>query len=80
MYAETWRRSILNLGGQKRWSDWAAQVRPAQLLYLTRVLLRTQRLMRPSAYLAEYSVDQRQAPKMDGEAAFKPEAPRGPEL
>src|SRR5262245_20885966 len=22
LYAETWRRSILNLGGQKRWSDW----------------------------------------------------------
>jgi len=54
MYAETWRRSILNLGGRKRWWDWARQVRPTQLPYLTRVLLRTQRMMQPQAYLAEY--------------------------
>jgi radical SAM superfamily enzyme YgiQ (UPF0313 family) len=54
LYAETWRRSILNLGGQKRWSDWMKQVRPSQIPYLTRVLLRTQRLMRGDAYLREY--------------------------
>lgn len=62
LYAETWRRSILNLGGRKRYRDWAIQVRPAQLLYLTRVLLRTQRMMRPAAYLAEYKIEARQAP------------------
>ena len=54
LYAETWRRSILNLGGQKRWSDWMKQVRPSQIPSLTRVLLRTQRLMRAEAYLREY--------------------------
>ena len=54
LYAETWRRSILNLRGEKRWADWARQVRPAQIPYLTRVLLRTQRMMRPEAYLAEH--------------------------
>ena len=54
LYAETWRRSILNLKGRKRWREWAAQVRPAQIPYLTRVLLRTQRLMRPEPYLAEH--------------------------
>ena len=54
LYAETWRRSILNLGGRKRWWDWARQVRPAQVPYLTRVLLRTQRMMHREAYLAEY--------------------------
>ena len=54
LYAETWRRSILNLGGTKRWSDWMKQVRPAQIPYLTRVLFRTQRLMRAEAYLSEY--------------------------
>ena len=54
LYAETWRRSILNLDGDKRWSDWAKQIRLRQLPYLTRVLLRTQRMMRPEAYLAEY--------------------------
>lgn len=54
LYAETWRRSILNLGGKKRWRDWAVQVRASQLLYLTRVLIRTQRMMRSSAYLSEH--------------------------
>jgi len=54
LYAETWRRSILNLGGQKRWRDWAVQVRARQLPYLTRVLLRTQRMMRASAYIGEH--------------------------
>jgi len=54
LYAETWRRSILNLDGDKRWSDWAKQIKLRQLPYLTRVLLRTQRMMRPEAYLAEY--------------------------
>jgi len=54
LYAETWRRSILNLEGHKRWRDWAVQIRLSQLPYLTRVLARTQRLMRASAYLSEH--------------------------
>ena len=60
LYAETWRRSILNLGGEKRWRDWAVQVRPNQLLYLTRVLIRTQRMMRTSAYISEHGRSKRQ--------------------
>ena len=46
LYAETWRRSILNTSGEKSWIDWMRQVRPAQIPYLTRVLLRTQRMMK----------------------------------
>jgi radical SAM superfamily enzyme YgiQ (UPF0313 family) len=61
LYAETWRRSILNLQGRKRWHDWVWQVRPWQVPYLTRVLLRTQRMMRPEAYLAEHGPEWRQA-------------------
>lgn len=53
LYAETWQRSILNLKGKKRWRDWAGQIQPAQILYLARVLRRTQRMMRAEAYLAE---------------------------
>ena len=53
LYAETWQRSILNLKGHKRWRDWAGQIRPADILYLARVLRRTQRMMRPEVYLAE---------------------------
>jgi radical SAM superfamily enzyme YgiQ (UPF0313 family) len=53
-YAETWRRSILNTAGEKSWLDWMRQVRPTQIPYLTRVLLRTQRMMKPSEYLKEH--------------------------
>jgi len=53
LYAETWQRSILNLKGHKRLRDWAGQIRPAQIPYLARVLRRTQRMMRPKAYLTE---------------------------
>ena len=55
LYAETWRRSILNLKGRKRWRDWIRQVRLGEIPYLTRVLLRTQRMMRADAYLDEHA-------------------------
>ena len=58
LYAETWRRSILNTSGQKRWIDWMRQVRPAQIPYLTGVLRRTQRMMKAEAYLAEHEASQ----------------------
>jgi radical SAM superfamily enzyme YgiQ (UPF0313 family) len=61
LYAETWRRSILNLRGRKRWRDWAAQVSWRDLPSLYRVLGRTQRLMRAADYLEEHS-GQRLAP------------------
>src|SRR5262249_10619612 len=54
LYCETWRRSILNLSGHKSWRDWARQVRIADVPFLTRMLLRTQRMMKPDAYLAEH--------------------------
>ncbi len=54
LYCETWRRSILNLKGYKSWRDWARQVNVRDLPFLTRMLLRTQRMMRPDAYLAEH--------------------------
>jgi radical SAM superfamily enzyme YgiQ (UPF0313 family) len=54
LYAETWKRSMLNLGGQKKWTDWARQIKPLQLPYLTRVLMRTQRMMKAEAYLHEH--------------------------
>jgi radical SAM superfamily enzyme YgiQ (UPF0313 family) len=56
LYCETWRRSILNLRGHKSWRDWAKQVRASDVPFLTRMLLRTQRMMRPDAHLAEHSL------------------------
>ncbi len=54
LYAETWRRTVLNTSGDKRWIDWMRQIRPSQIPYLTRVLWRTQRMMDSKAYLNEY--------------------------
>jgi radical SAM superfamily enzyme YgiQ (UPF0313 family) len=54
LYAETWRRSVLNTSGEKRWTTWMRQVRPTQIPYLAQVLWRTQRMMKPEAYLREY--------------------------
>jgi radical SAM superfamily enzyme YgiQ (UPF0313 family) len=56
LYCETWHRSILNLSGNKSWRDWARQVRARDLPFLTRMLLRTQRMMRPEAYLREHQL------------------------
>jgi hopanoid C-3 methylase len=62
LYAETWRRSILNTSGEKSWLDWMRQVRPREIPYLTRVLMRTQRMMNASAYLKEDAAGEARTP------------------
>ncbi len=54
LYAETWRRSILNTAGDKGILDWVRQVRPSQIPYIIKVLWRTQTMMKPAEYLKEY--------------------------
>jgi len=54
LYAETWRRSILNTSGEKSLFDWIRQVKPSQIPYIIRVLWSTQRMMKPAAYLKEH--------------------------
>jgi radical SAM superfamily enzyme YgiQ (UPF0313 family) len=54
LYSETWRRSVLNLRGEKSFWRWAPQTRPRDFWFLARMLWRTQRLMDPAAYLAEH--------------------------
>lgn len=53
LYCETWRRSVLNLAGRKKWWSWLAGVRPTEIPRLIRILLRTQKLMNPKLYRAE---------------------------
>lgn len=55
LYAETWRRSILNTAGDKKLVDWLRQVRPMQIPYMIRVMRRTQAMMRPETYLKAYA-------------------------
>jgi hopanoid C-3 methylase len=68
LYAETWRRSILNTSGEKRWIDWMRQIRPSQVPYLTRVLWRTQRMMKAEAYLAEHAASGVEPARLPGRA------------
>ncbi len=53
LYCDTWRRSVLNLSGRKRIWKWLGEVDPRNMLFLLRALRRTQRMMKPSHYLAE---------------------------
>ncbi|MRR58542.1 MAG: B12-binding domain-containing radical SAM protein [Deltaproteobacteria bacterium] len=55
LYAETWRRSILNTSGDKKLTDWLRQVRPLQIPYMIKVLRRTQAMMKPETYLKAYA-------------------------
>ncbi len=54
LYCETWQRSVLNLRGDKKWWEWISQTRARDLLFLAKIMRRTQRMMRPEAYLAEH--------------------------
>jgi radical SAM superfamily enzyme YgiQ (UPF0313 family) len=56
LYCETWRRSVLNLRGSKRWWQWIGDVKPQHLLFLMRALARTQRLMDPRHYMSEHQL------------------------
>jgi len=58
LYCETWRRSVLNLRGQKKWWRWLPQVRLRDVPRLARILARTQRLMDPEHYLAQTTIDE----------------------
>jgi hopanoid C-3 methylase len=72
MYAETWRRSILNASGEKKWLDWMRQVRPAKIPYLASVLWRTQKMMQPEAYLREYETTKVMCDEMSAGAPVSP--------
>jgi hopanoid C-3 methylase len=54
LYCETWRRSVLNLKGEKKWWKWARQTKVRDFLFLAKMILRTQSMMRPESYLAEH--------------------------
>jgi hypothetical protein len=56
LYCETWRRSVLNLRGRKSLWRWMRESDPRNLLFLLRALGRTQRMMSPGHYMAEYDL------------------------
>jgi radical SAM superfamily enzyme YgiQ (UPF0313 family) len=54
LYCETWRRSVLNLAGEKKWWHWAAHARPRHWIHLARVLRQTQRMMHAPHYMRDH--------------------------
>ncbi len=56
LYCETWRRSVLNLRGRKSLWQWMREVDPMNALFLLRALRRTQKMMDPEHYMAEYDL------------------------
>jgi radical SAM superfamily enzyme YgiQ (UPF0313 family) len=54
LYCETWKRSVLNLRGRKSFWRWMREVDMKNAAFLVAALLRTQRMMDPAHYLAEY--------------------------
>ena len=56
LYCETWRRSVLNLRGRKSLWQWLREVDVRNLPFLLRALSRTQRMMDPAHYMAEYDL------------------------
>jgi radical SAM superfamily enzyme YgiQ (UPF0313 family) len=60
LYCETWRRSILNLGGRKSVWQWLRDVELRNAPFLLRALMRSQRMMKPAHYLREYASTRRE--------------------
>ena len=56
LYCETWRRSILNLGGRKSVWQWLREVDLRNAPFLLRALMRSQRMMKASHYLREHKL------------------------
>jgi radical SAM superfamily enzyme YgiQ (UPF0313 family) len=56
LYCETWRRSVLNIAGKKKWYQWLKQVRVRDIPRLVQILARTQEMMDPRAYLARTKI------------------------
>jgi radical SAM superfamily enzyme YgiQ (UPF0313 family) len=56
LYCETWRRSVLNLRGRKKLTQWLREVEWRNLPFLLKALRRTQRMMDPQHYMHEYDL------------------------
>jgi hypothetical protein len=54
LYCETWKRTVLNAAGRKKWWEWARDIDLRHIGHMARILARAQKLMDPQAYLAEF--------------------------
>ena len=58
LYCETWRRTVLNLSGSKKWWNWCGTVNPLRIPRLAHILYRTQKLMNPKAYMNDSQISE----------------------
>jgi radical SAM superfamily enzyme YgiQ (UPF0313 family) len=56
LYCETWRRSVLNLKGEKKLWQWLAHAKPRHWMHLIQVLYRTQQMMQPAHYVRDHAL------------------------
>lgn len=56
LYCETWKRTVLNAAGRKKWWEWVRDIDLRHIGHMARILARAQKMMDPQAYLAEFSV------------------------
>jgi hopanoid C-3 methylase len=77
LYCETWRRSVLNLRGQKRWWHWLREVEIRNAWFLVQALRRSQKMLEPRHYLDEHRLAPTPGfPKSDPTARWaRPPAP-----
>jgi radical SAM superfamily enzyme YgiQ (UPF0313 family) len=61
LYCETWKRTVLNASGRKKWWQWLRQVELRQTARMAKILWRTQKLMDPNTYLSENRLPERDA-------------------
>src|ERR1035441_2864093 len=73
LYCETWKRTVLNAAGRKKWWKWMAQVEIRQVGRMLRILRRAQHMLDPRAYLAEAQIPLAGNPEEAPEAARRPE-------
>ncbi len=76
LYCESWRRSVLNLAGRKKWYQWLKEVRIQDIPRMAQILSRTQKLMEPKEYLKESALSPRNSPLTHGHPASTPESVR----
>jgi radical SAM superfamily enzyme YgiQ (UPF0313 family) len=56
LYCETWRRSVLNLKGEKKLWHWLAHAKPRHWMHLLQVLHRTQHMLQPAHYIRDHAL------------------------
>jgi len=70
LYCETWRRSVLNIAGRKKWWQWLKEVRVRDIPRLARILARTQQMMDPQEYLRQTKISPKAAPPVPDKVAI----------